>query len=348
MARTLQQPINSPFGMKSTSEQVMKGIDLTGKTAIVTGGYSGIGLQVTKLLANAGAQVIVPARTAAKAEKAVGGLANVKIDVLDLMDPESITRFAAQFLAENRPLDILIENAGIMFSPLKRDRRGNEAHLATNYLGHFQLVQKLYPALKAASKARVVVVTSRAQSWTGFDFADPNFLTRSYDPRIAYAQSKVADILLVKELDEKGKSDGIRAFAVHPGLVPGTDLGRFVTRSQTVQTAGAFLLNTLQFTRLLSLKNAIVAKLHGQREYDYFKTVSQGAASIVWAATSPLLSDQGGVFIEDNNIGVSVSNTSNSKFGVRQWSSDPLAAKKLWALGNSLIAGDPLDSKKSE
>lgn len=337
MSTTLQQPINSPFTMKSNSEQVIKGIDLTGKTAIVTGGYSGIGLHITQTLIKAGAHVLVPARTLQKAELAVGHLNNVEIGVLDLMDSVSIDKFSTDFLATNRSLDILIETAGIMFAPLRRDDRGNESQLSTNYLGHFQLLQRLYPALKAAKHSRVVVVTSRAQSWNGFDFEDPNFIKREYNPRTAYAQSKVADILLATEFDKCAHADGIRVFAVHPGLVPGTGLGRFVTKSQMVQKVGSILLNNLKFTYLISLKNSVSAKIRGQKEYDYFKTVSQGAASIIWAATSPLLKDKGGVFIEDNNIGTAVSNDSSSKFGVRQWSIDPLAAEKLWDLGNALI-----------
>lgn len=337
MSKTLQQPIDSPFTMKSNSEQVIKGIDLTGKNAIVTGGYSGIGLYVTQTLIKAGAHVIVPARTLQKAEAAVGHLHNVEIGVLDLMNPTSIDKFATDFLATNRSLDILIESAGIMFAPLRRDIRGNESQLSTNYLGHFQLVQRLYPALKATKHSRVVIVTSRAQSWNSFDFEDPNFVKREYNPRTAYAQSKVADILMATEFDKRTQTDGVRFFAVHPGLVPGTSLGRFVTNSQAIQRAGSFIMNDLKFTHLISLKNSIIAKLHGQKEYDYFKTVSQGAASIIWAATSPLLKDKGGIFVEDNNIGTAVANDSTSKFGVRQWSIDPLAAERLWDLGNTLI-----------
>lgn len=346
MSNTLQQPINGPFNMKSTSKQVIKGIDLTGKTAIVTGGYSGIGLHVTQTLVKAGAHVIVPARTLKKAEDAVGQLNNVEIDILDLMDPQSVDKFADDFLATKRPLDLLIESAGIMFAPLRRDSRGNESHLSTNYLGHFQLTQRLYPALKAAKSSRVVVVTSRAQSWNGFDFADPNFLHRDYDPRVAYAQSKVADILMAQEFDKRAQADGIRVFSAHPGLVPGTGLGRFVTHSQRLRKISAFLMNDLEFTRVISLKNSITAKLHGQKEYDYFKTVSQGAAPIIWAATSPLLDGKGGVFVEDNNIGTAVANDSTFKFGARQWSIDPVAAEKLWDLGNELIENKSVEGAK--
>lgn len=335
--KTKQAPINSPYNMKSTSHQVMNQVDLTGKTVIVTGGYSGIGLMVTEYLAKAGAKVIVPARTLEKANSAVGQMNNVEIAELNLMDPDSINHFADKFLLTKRPLDLLIEAAGIMFAPLKRDSRGIESQFSTNYLGHFQLAQRLYPALKAAKNARVIIVSSRAQSWNGVDFDDFNFERKEYDPRMAYAQSKTADILLAVELDKRGAKDGVRAFAVHPGLVPGTSLGRFVMKNVTLQKIASFAMNELQVTRLISTKNRLAAKLHGEKEYDYFKTVNQGAASILWAATSPLLKNQGGVFIEDSNIGTAVSEASTSKFGVRPWSIEPAESRRLWELGENLI-----------
>ncbi|ANZ63748.1 oxidoreductase [Secundilactobacillus paracollinoides] len=331
--KTPQQPINSPFTMKATSKQVMRGINLTGKTTIVTGGYSDIGLKVTEALVKAGAHVIVPARTLEKAQTAAGHLPNVEFGVLDLMDPASIDTFAAQFLAQHHQLDLLIECAGIMFAPLRRDSRGNESQFSTNYLGHFQLTAKLYPALKAAGTSRVIVVTSRAQSWNGTDFQDPNFDHRDYDSHVAYAQSKAADILFAVELDKRAQKDGVRAFAVHPGLVPGTGLGRFVNSNTHLQHAMGIVMNNLQATRLISTRNAMKAHRYGLTEYDYFKTVSQGAADILWAATSPLLRDKGGVFVEDSNIGTAVSAESTSKFGARPWSIDPQLAAKLWSLG---------------
>lgn len=336
MTKTPQAPINSPFNMKATSEQIMKGIDLTGKSIIVTGGYSGIGLKITESLVKAGANVTVPARTLDKAKNAVGHLKNVEIGTLDLMDNDSIDAFAEDWLSKHDHLDILVECAGIMFAPLRRDKNGNESHLSTNYLGHFRLTSRLYPALQAAGNARVVIATSRAQSWNGVDFEDPNFEHREYDPRVAYAQSKAADILFAVGLDRRSKSDGIRAFAVHPGLVPGTGLGRFVNSNKGLQTTMGFVMNQMQFTRAISTWNSVNARLHGEHEYDYFKTVSQGAADLLWAATSPLLTDKGGVFIEDSNIGVGVPADSESKFGARPWSIDPALAEQLWTLGEKL------------
>jgi len=333
---TTQQPINSPYNKKSTGRQVMKEIDLTGKTAIVTGGYSGIGLKVTQYLSKAGVHVIVPARTLAKAQSSLKSLPNVEIGILDLLDHQSIAEFASNFLKNHSKLDLLIESAGIMFAPLRRDNRGNESQLSTNYLGHFQLTSMLYPALKAAESSRVIIVTSRAQGWNGFDFTDPNFNHKTYNARVAYAQSKVADILFAVELDRRAKKDGIRSFAVHPGLVPGTGLGRFISKSKLLQELSTFALNDLKFTRLINIHNYLSAKFHHKNEYDYFKTVDQGAADILWAATSSLLDDKGGVFIEDSNIGKSASSDSNSKYGVRPWSIDQVLANRLWNVGEQL------------
>ncbi|MDV7718459.1 SDR family NAD(P)-dependent oxidoreductase [Pediococcus ethanolidurans] len=332
----LQHPIASPFTMRSTSRQVMQNIHLNGKTAIVTGGYSGIGLEITKALVKAGAHVVVPARTLEKARHAIQGLPNVELATLDLMDTLSIDAFADNFLRHHEKLNLLIESAGIMFAPLRRDSRGNESQFSTNYLGHFQLTSRLYAALKRAGQARVVIVTSRAQRQNGVDFADPNFEHRSYNAHVAYAQSKAADCLFAVELDKRAQHDGIRAFAVHPGLIPGTSLGRFIIHNQALQKIQSWFLNDMQATHFINGYHLLRARIQGQREYDYFKTVNQGAASVLWAATSPLLADKGGVFIEDSNIGTAVSATSNSKFGVRPWSIDPQLANQLWTLGEQL------------
>jgi NAD(P)-dependent dehydrogenase (short-subunit alcohol dehydrogenase family) len=156
----LQQPIGSGFNAVSTTNDVIVGINLTGKTAIVTGGYAGIGLETVKTLVQAGATVIVPARDIEKARKNLAGIANVTVEAMDLTDFNSINTFAEKFLASGRPLDLLINNAGIMWVPLRRDSRGYESQLSTNHLGHFQLTAKLWPALRRANGARVINVSS--------------------------------------------------------------------------------------------------------------------------------------------------------------------------------------------
>jgi len=156
----LQKPTGSGFNAKSTTTEVIRGIDLTGKTAIVTGGNTGIGLETVKALSNAGAMVIVPARDIEKAKRNLSGIANATIEKMDLMDPASIDSFAQKFVASGRPLHLIINNAGIMWVPLRRDHRGYESQLATNYLAPFQLTARLWPALKKAAGARVVNVSS--------------------------------------------------------------------------------------------------------------------------------------------------------------------------------------------
>ena len=171
----LQKPIGSGFNAASTASDVIKGIDLTGKVAIVTGGNAGIGLETTKVLSAAGATVIVPARDIEKARKNLQGIANTELETMDLINPESIDAFAEKFLASGRPLHLLVNNAGIMWVPLRRDSRGIESQLATNYLGQFHLTARLWPALKKANGARVINVSSYGHQMSPFNFDDPNF-----------------------------------------------------------------------------------------------------------------------------------------------------------------------------
>lgn len=317
---TPQMPIHSGFDAKTTAEDVIKGIDLKGKIAIVTGGYSGIGLETTRVLANAGATVIVPVRTIEKGREALKGIPNVEIDTMDLMDPASIDAFAERFLETGRPLHILINNAGIMAPPLRRDSRGYESQFSTNHLGHFQLTARLWPALKQANGARVVAVSSRGHRLGGVDFDDPNFEHKEYDKWKAYAQSKTANILFALELDKRGKAYGVRAFSVHPGLIPDTNLGRDLTKEEF----GA----------------RPILDEHGQpvsnEQNAEFKTIEQGAATIVWCAVSPQLNGLGGVYCEDVDIAKAVPEDSLDPAGVRPWAINPQLAQRLWELSESL------------
>jgi NAD(P)-dependent dehydrogenase (short-subunit alcohol dehydrogenase family) len=148
---TLQLPIHSGFGAFTTAEEVIRGCDLNGKTAIVTGGYSGIGLEAVRALRSAGAGVIVPARDLKRATASLEGIDGVEIEAMDLLESASIDAFAEKFLASGRPLLLLVNSAGIMAPPLKRDKRGYESQFATNHLGHFQLTLRLWPALRQAN-----------------------------------------------------------------------------------------------------------------------------------------------------------------------------------------------------
>ncbi|HTD94077.1 MAG TPA: SDR family NAD(P)-dependent oxidoreductase [Chitinophagaceae bacterium] len=322
----LQKPIGSGFGAGSTGNDVIKGIDLSHKTAIVTGGYAGIGLETVKALVAAGARVIVPARDLNKAIRNLKDIENVTIEMMDLMEPKSIDSFAEKFLSANDTLHILINNAGIMWVPLQRDKRGYESQLSTNHLGHFQLTARLWPALKKTSGSRVVNVSSYGHHMASFNFDDPNFMNREYETLQGYGQCKTANNLFAVELDHRGKAFGVRAFSLHPGSVNGTDLGR-VAPMALFQQMGTHDANGDIFPE-------VVARL---------KTVEQGAATSVWCATSPQLNDIGGVYCEDadiaeldeGNIEHNYDNPSSLR-GVKPYSVDAENARKLWALSEEM------------
>lgn len=310
----LQQPINSGFNATSTTGDVINGIDLTGKIAIVTGGNTGIGLETTRTLAAAGATVIVPARDMDKAKKNLQHIMNVEMAEMDLMSPASIHAFADSFLASGRPLHILINNAGIMWVPLRRDSRGIESQLSTNYLAPVQLTTRLLPALAKAQGSRVVNVSSHGHQFAPFNFNDPNFLHREYETLLGYGQSKTALNLFSMELDTRVRSSGIRVYAVHPGSIGGTELGR---------EAPLELFHKMGFTDAAgNMLPEVAASL---------KTIPQGAATTVWCATSPLLNHIGGVYCEDADIAVLCADSACQK-GVNPYSLDETNAKKLWAL----------------
>jgi len=324
---TLQKPINSGFTAANTASEVIKGIDLTGKNVIVTGGYAGIGLETAKTFASAGASVIVPARDLEKAQKNLAGIANIQIEEMDLNNPESINAFAEKFLASGKPLHILANNAGIMFVPLLRDSRGNELQFSTNHLGHFQLTALLFPALKKVNGARVVNVSSWGHHFSKIDFDDPNFQHREYDALISYGQSKTANVLFSLELDNRGKSFGVRSYSLHPGGIVDTDLKRHLNPEDLIAQG--------------------VVDEKGNTIYDTsigLKTIPQGASTTVWAATSPLLNETGGVYCENNEVALLESNItepvgyvdSRSLGGIAIFALEKEAAKKLWTLSEEL------------
>jgi NAD(P)-dependent dehydrogenase (short-subunit alcohol dehydrogenase family) len=305
---TPQAPIHSGFGPHTTARQVLAGHDLRDTTAVVTGGYSGVGLELTRALAEPGATVIVPARTAEKARIATSGIPRVELEQMELTDPPSIDAFAQRFLGSNRALNILINNAGIMAPPLTRDARGYESQFSTNHLGHFQLTARLWPALKRSGHARVVSVSSTGIRFGGMDFDDPNFERHPYDKWRAYGQSKSANALFAVALDKHGQPRDVRAFAVHPGRIM-TDLARFLSESE-LATGG-------------------------------YSTAEEGAATSVWCATSPQLQGRGGVFCMNVDIApilpeFSLHGTSQILTGVLPWAIDPDLATRLWRLSEAL------------
>ena len=316
---TPQSPIGSGFGAASTAADVIKGIDLTGKTAIVTGGYSGIGTETVRALRSAGATVTVPARDLKKARAALSDMPDVALETLDLLDPASIDGFANRYVARNPSLHILINNAGIMAPPLARDARGYESQFSANHLGHFQLSCRLWPALARAEHARVVALSSFGHRRAGVDFHDPNFERRAYDRWIAYGQSKTANALFALALDSIGKSRGVRAFSVHPGGIA-TDLIRHMSQAE------------IDASNILDQHGRPVIDPENNK-----KTPQQGAATSVWCATSPQLNSMGGVYCADCDIAPALpSDDSTELRGVRPRATDPVAAGRLWQLSEQL------------
>ncbi|MFG1913208.1 oxidoreductase [Micromonospora sp. NPDC048898] len=293
------------FGAHSTTADVLAGMDLSGRTAVVTGGYSGLGLATTRALAQAGARVVVPARRPETARQALAGAANVEIGHLDLADLASVRAFAERFLRRHRSLDILIAGAGVMACPQTRVGPGWEAQFAINHLGHYALTNLLWPALTASGAARVVSVASgRDPSWR-IRWDDVQF-ERGYDKWAAYAQSKLANILFARHLDLLGGPHGVRAFSVNPGYVR-TPLQRHLAVEEMV--AAGWI------------------DADGTPAPGLFKTVEQGAATQVWAATSPHLDTNGGDHCADCQL------TDGSP-------TDSGAAARLWALSAELTGLD--------
>ncbi|MFG2468609.1 SDR family NAD(P)-dependent oxidoreductase [Streptomyces canus] len=310
---TAQHKIGSGFGAHSTADDVLAGLDLSGKLAIVTGGYSGLGLETTRALTKAGARVVVPARRPDTAWKALAGLDGVELDELDLGDLESVRAFAERFLDSGRTVDLVIDNAGIMACPETRVGPGWEAQFATNHLGHFALVNRLWPAIEPGG-ARVVSVSSRAHHFSGMRWDDVHWRT-GYDKWQAYGQAKTANVLFAVHLDKLGADRGVRAFSLHPGGIL-TPLQRHLPKAEMVERGWID-------------EQGNVLNPSG------FKSPEQGAATQVWAATSPQLAGMGGVYLEDCDIAEPAVDGDESG-GVRAWATDPEQAGRLWTLSAEL------------
>ncbi|MFF3446012.1 SDR family NAD(P)-dependent oxidoreductase [Streptomyces sp. NPDC002667] len=310
---TAQHTIGSGFGARSTADDVLEGIDLSGRLAIVTGGYSGLGLETTRALAKAGARVVVPARRPATAREALAGIDGAETDELDLGDLDSVRAFAERFLASGRVVDIVIDSAGIMACPETRVGPGWEAQFATNHLGHFALVNRLWPAI-APGGARVVSVSSAGHHNSGIRWDDVHWRT-GYDKWGAYGQAKTANVLFAVELDRRGRDFGVRAFSLHPGGIL-TPLQRHLPRAEMVERGWID-------------ENGTPLNPEG------FKTPEQGAATQVWAATSPRLAGLGGVYCEDCDI-AEPAPADGTRTGVSAYATDPEQAARLWELSAEL------------
>ena len=313
-SRPDQQPLGSGFGATSTAAEVLEGLDLGGRTALVTGGYAGIGLEIVRALVGAGVRVLAPARRPDEARRALGDLvgqgAGVAVAEMDLADQDQVASYAADVVASGERLDLVIDNAGIMALPETRTSRGWELQLATNHLGHFALVNRLWPAV--AEGARVVSVSSSGHYYSPMRWDDP-WLESDYDKWLAYGQSKTANVLFAVGLDARGRERGVQANSVHPGAIL-TNLGKHLTEDDVA---------------------ALMAPdADGNIAIPEFKTPEQGAATAVWAATSPLLTDHGGAYLVDCDVapwaGDEEGGGSDSR-GVKRYAVDPDEAERLWA-----------------
>ncbi|MFI6899943.1 oxidoreductase [Nonomuraea sp. NPDC050394] len=296
------------FGAWSTADEVLTGMDLRGSNALVTGGYSGLGLEITRALSRAGARVIVPARRTDLARRALLGTGRVDILALDLADLASVRAFSPPVAT----LDIVIANAGIMAWPETRVGDGWEAHFAINHLGHYALVNHLRPAL-VPGRTRVVSVSSSGHFLSGLRWEDPHF-ERGYDRWLAYAQSKTANALFAVHLNRMG----IQAHAVHPGSIL-TPLQRHISREEQVA------------------QGWITAD---GRPAEGFKTPAQGAATATWAATSPALDGLGGTYLQDCAVAAPATTDDMLVGGVKPWAVDPVGAARLWELSAKLTGMD--------
>ncbi|GAA2310383.1 SDR family NAD(P)-dependent oxidoreductase [Glycomyces scopariae] len=309
---TPQHAIGSGFGAATTAAEVLDGIDLTGKRVLVTGGYSGIGLETTRALAAAGANVVVPARRPATAKEALAGIDGVETDGLDLADLASVEAFADRRLAAGEGFDAVIDSAGVMASPETRVGPGWELQFATNHLGHFALVNRLAPLLNEG--ARVVAVSSGGHRRSPIRWDDPHF-ERGYDRWEAYGQSKTANVLFAVHLDRLGKERGVRAFALHPGGIL-TPLQRHVSHEDQVALGWI--------------------DEDGNAVADWLKTPEQGAATQTWAAFSPQLEGMGGVYLAD----CEVAEVTEDGGGVAPYAVDPEEAARLWDFSVELTGVD--------
>ncbi len=321
MAAADQKPLGSGFHAKSEPHEILAGIDLTGKTAIVTGGYSGIGLETTRALAGAGATVIVPVRDPVKAEENLssieGDISSAKMDLADL---DSVRTFASSVYDSIDALDLLINNAGIMACPLARVGPGWESQFGVNHMGHFALTRALLPLLEKAEAPRVVALSSIAHRRGGILWDDIQFEQSEYQKWVAYAQAKSANALFANALSRRMQGFGGRAFSVHPGGIF-TPLQRHLPREEQVEMGWLNPDGTIP---------PAVAEI--------FKTPSQGCTTTLWAATSPLLDAMPGVYCEDCDVAQLAGPDSPPFQHCAPHIADDADAERLWEISETLLA----------
>ncbi len=311
---------NPTFGRETTIDELLEGVDLTGRRILVTGGSAGLGAETVRALAAHGAHVIMPVRDLAKGERAAavareaarsGG--TVELCDLELESLASVRACADRLVAAGAPLHLLIANAGVMACPQGKTRDGFETQFGTNHLGHFVFVNRLVPLLLRGAPSRIVVLSSAGHRFCDVDLEDPGFERTPYDPWVAYGRAKTANVLFAVGLDRRLRARGVRAAAVHPGGIR-TELARHLD-----QQAMAALMKRIQSSGA-----------------PQFKSVPQGAATAVWAGLVADAAEVGGKYCEDCGVAKLTTDT-NASGGVRSYALDPARAEALWARSEELV-----------
>ena len=318
----MSETLTKAFGAQSTTDEVLEGVSLAGKRALVTGVSAGLGVETARALAAHGAQVVGAARDLDKARGATevvraqaangGGLELVQLDLASLA---SVRACADALVADGRPFDLVIANAGVMATPFGKTTDGFETQFGTNHLGHFVLVNRIASLMRPG--ARLVNLSSAGHRFADVDLEDPNFDRTEYAPFVAYGRSKTANALFAVEFDRRHKSHGVRAAAVHPGGIQ-TELGRYMTDE---------------------VRDALVASINRDQpagqEFSW-KTIPQGAATSVWAAAVAAADEVGGKYCEDCHVAEIVDDQS-LRGGVQPYALDPEHAKALWAKSEAMV-----------
>ncbi len=321
---TAQSRITRQFGAESTTDDVLDGIDLTGKRVLVTGTSAGLGVETARALAAHGAEVVGTARdlnkahaAVTKAQAATHSAGKIDLIEMDLASLRSVRAAADRLVAEGKPFDVIITNAGVMATPKGTTADGFETQFGTNHLGHFVFVNRVASLLKSGS--RLVTLSSAGHRYANVDLADPNFERTPYDPWAAYGRAKTANILFAVEFDRRHKTNGIRATAVHPGGIQ-TELGRHMT------------------PEMIQAMTERVSRQTGQAFQ--WKTIPQGAATSVWAGVVAPADEVGGRYCLDCHVVTEIVDDPNANFmqgGVRPYALDPENAKALWAKSEEMV-----------
>jgi NAD(P)-dependent dehydrogenase (short-subunit alcohol dehydrogenase family) len=310
------------FDHATTGAEVIAGHDLSGKRIVITGASSGLGAETARLLARAGAELILGVRDVAAGENIAKSIAEEagrtpKVLPLDLASLDSVRDFAAR--VGDVPINVLINNAGLMATPLGKTKDGFEMQIGVNHFGHFLLTRLLMPNLLKGAPARVIQLSSAGHLWADVDFEDLHFERREYNPWISYGQSKTANVLFAVELTRRYGAQGVVANAVMPGRIDTTGLGRHATPD---------------IFGLIPPVSASAASAPANQP----KTVEQGVATTIWAVVAPELEGKGGLYLEDCQVAAPWSEE-NPRRGVKPYALDPKAASRLWEVSEEAVAG---------